>query len=192
MIRNICDICLGLLILTVTFIAYFGHWGELGEYCCVSGITIGLVFIISFIHRIRSGRSFSDWVYIDCFVAALMIFIATLLLGLNLNGAFIFIHIIDPLLMLAYWAFFCDDSSKRHINVLTVLIFPVCYLILSLITLLSTGDCAFPASLVLTGHSIPVTIGLVIAVFMIFLILGCCYHFIGGLVKGRLRSKRAA
>lgn len=190
-IRGICDLVLGILILTVTVIAYFGHWGELGEYCCVSSITVGTVYLSSFIYHLKSGRFFSDWVYADCSVATLMILIATLALGLNLNDAFIFIHIIDPLLMLAYWAFFCDHSViKRKLPVLTVLVFPACYLVLSLITLSASGDCAFPASLVLTGHSPVISAGLVIAVLSLFLVLGICYHFLNRLIKEKLHSKK--
>ena len=69
----------------------------------------------------------------------MIIFIATLAMNLELYGAFIFIHIVDPILMFAYWAFFCDHSNmKKHLTVLTVLIFPVFYTILAKIIMTAT------------------------------------------------------
>ena len=189
-IRNICDLILGLLVLTVTFIGYYGQWEYLGEYCFISGIIIGLIFLSSFIYRIKTGKSFYVWVYACCSISTILIFIATLVLGLNLKGAFIFIHIVDPILILAYWIIFCDHTSlKSHKGIFTVLLWPAFYLILSEILVLINGNCAFPASLVLTEHSTLVTLGLVLAVLAAFLLFGCIYHFGNRLIRSKVLKK---
>ena len=186
-IRSICDLLMGMLVLTASVAGYAGHPDCMGEYCFVSGITTGIVFISSFIYRIRSGKSFSEWVYAACSVITMMILIATMILGLKLSGAFIFIHLIDPLLMFAYWAYFCDhNKTKKIINVLTVLIFPVFYTVLSGALMKITGNCPFPASLVLTGHTPPVTAGIVAGVYMLFLLLGCGYYFGNKSIRSKL------
>ncbi|MBO4319064.1 MAG: hypothetical protein J5857_01175 [Treponema sp.] len=189
-IRNISDLVLGLLVLTVTIIGYYGQWEYIGEYCFISGIIIGIIFLSSFIYRVKTGKSFYVWVYACCSISTILIFIATLVLGLNLNGAFIFIHIVDPILILTYWIFFCDHTGiKNNRSIFTVLLWPVFYLILSEVILLVTGSCAFPASLVLTEHSPIVTIGLVLAVLTLFLLFGCIYHFGNRFIRSKVLKK---
>ena len=188
-IRSIFDLCLGLLILIATVCAYFGHWDNLGEYCCISGITTGTIFTASFFYRRKSGKFFPEWIYINCSVATIIILIATIGLGLNLNGAFIFIHIIDPLLMFLYWAIFCEHESRIR-TLPTVLVFPVVYTLLSGTILMITGDCPFPASLVLTGHTPVVTALLVIAVYALLLLVASVYYYGAWLKRRRLQASQ--
>lgn len=189
-IRKVCDLVLGLIVLTATFMGYYGQWEYLGEYCFISGIIIGIIFLSSFIYRIKTGKSFCVWVYACCSVSTILIFIATLVLGLNLNGAFIFIHIVDPILILAYWIFFCDHTGLRsRKGIFAVLLWPSFYLMLSEVMLQVTGRCAFPASLILTEHSPLVTVGLVLAVLAVFLLFGCIYHFGNRLIRSKVLKK---
>ncbi len=182
--RNICDLCLGMLILAVTA---WGYKGRLcGNYCCVSGIVLGAAYITSFIYHRSTGKFLPAWLYADCSVSSMIIFIATLVMHLELYGAFIFIHIVDPMLMFAYWAFFCDHREmKSHLPVLTVAIFPVIYTVLAKIILMITGNCPFPASLILVGRTPALSAGIMLAVYLLFIAMGYGYHFANRAVRRR-------
>ena len=187
--RSICEALLGAVILAATLGAYAGHFDCMGEYCFVSGITAVILFFSSAVYREKTGKSFPDWIYADCSVATLIITIATIALGLNLNGAFIFVHIADPVLIFAYWAYFCDHRDVKNKMILTTAVFPVLYTILAAVILKVTGNCPFPASMALMGHTLPVTVLCLLSVYLLFIAIGFAYHFANRAVRSKLVRK---
>lgn len=63
---------------------------------------MGLVLISSFIYYIKNGKYLPEWIYANCVVTTIIIFIAILIVKLSLKGAFWFIHVINPILLFVY------------------------------------------------------------------------------------------
>lgn len=189
-VRNICNLILGVLFIIATILGYYKDVSYMSEYCFISGITVGLILIVSFIYYIIRKKFLSEWVYANCVVATIIIFIATVIMGLSLEGAFWFIHIIDPILLFLYWCFFCDHNKiKNHLLIATNLIFPICYMIFAQIILAVTNKCPFPARLILVGNPWYVKIGIIVGLCLVFLLLGYGLHFLNRLINKKLKNK---
>ncbi len=140
---------IAVMCMVTAFLGYgfqFDHWGE---YCFISNMSVGILFLTSVIFRVSKGAFLSDVFYFDGMIVLLLIFVATLSIGLNLEGAFWFLHIINPVIVILYWFFFC--RHKRNVsgkNVLTALIFPLAYYAFTMILFALTGQCPFPISIV--------------------------------------------
>lgn len=185
-IQNVCNLALALLFLASTIVGYLPAPDCLGEYCFVSGMLIGLLFFASFIYFVRTKKHFAPWLYADCVVVTFVIFVATPMLKLQLQGAFWFIHIINPVLLFTYWVLFCNHNSVKSKSVIaTAAVFPLCYVLFSKIMLIITGNCPFPARLILVGVPFGFTICAIIAVCAVYLILGYALHFANKALKVR-------
>ena len=124
-------------------------------------------------------RFFPEWIYADCMITVFVIFLATIILRLNLDGAFIFIHIVNPILLFLYWAVFCNHNRiKKHLLIATCLVFPLVYLMIAKIVQLATGNCPFPARLIFEDTPLHLVIVYIVAVCLIFLLLSFILHFI--------------
>lgn len=113
-IRKICDLILGVLFILTTISGYYKDISYMSEYCFISGIIVGLIFIGSFICYIRKRKYFPEWIYADCVVTIMVILLATLKIKLSLEGAFWFIHVINPILLFMYWCIFCNHSKINN------------------------------------------------------------------------------
>lgn len=187
-IRNICNLILGILFITTTISGYYKDIGYMSEYCFISGIIVGLILIGSFIYYIKNKKHFPEWIYADCVVSTIVIFIATLIIKLSLEGAFWFIHIINPMLLFVYWCIFCDHNKINDPALIsTDLIFPICYLIFAQVILVMTNKCPFPANLILVGNSWYVIICCIIGICFAFLLLGYGLHFSNRFINQKVR-----
>ena len=177
-IRNICNIILGILFISTTILGYYKDISYMSEYCFISGIIVGLILISSFIYYIKKGKYFPEWIYANCVVTTIVIFIATLIIKLSLEGAFWFIHIINPILLFLYWCIFCNHNKiNNQLLISTNLIFPICYIIFAQAMFVVTNNCPFPAKIILVGNSWNVIIGYIIGICFVFLLLGYGLHF---------------
>lgn len=86
-IRNICDLTLGIIFIITTILGYYKDISYMSEYCFISGIIVGIIFISSFIYYIKNKKHFPVWIYSNCMISTLIIFIATIIIKLNLDGA---------------------------------------------------------------------------------------------------------
>ena len=152
-IRKYTDLVLSILFIGSAVLGYYDHIPCLGEYCFISGMVTGITFFASFLSQHKNGRPLSSFIYLACAADIFIIFVATIAMGLNLRGPFIFIHILDPLLILAYWIIFCDSRAVKRRYTLSVLAFPMAYMVFTLIVYLMSGDCPFPARLVYADNS---------------------------------------
>ena len=116
---------------------------------------------------------------VDIFV----IFIATVSIGLNLDGAFWFIHIINPIILMIYWFVFCDQRIMNWKGSLSVVIFPLLYMLFAYVLFKISGSCPFPASLIFMDYTgfIPVAILVVLAI--ILWLLGYILHMLNKLIR---------
>lgn len=183
-IQNIFNLVLGILYILTTILGYYKNISYMSEYCFVSGIIIGLIFIFSFIHYINKKEFLPVWIYANCVVAAVIIFIATIVLKLRLEGAFWFIHIINPILLFTYWLLFCNHNEiKNQLIITTNLVFPLCYVVFAEVVFIITNKCPFPAELILVGNSWYVIIAYLFGIGIILLMLGYSLHFTNRFIK---------
>lgn len=177
-IRNICDLILGVLFISTTISGYYKDISYMSEYCFISGIIVGLVLISSFICYIKNGKYLPEWIYANCVVTTIIIFIATLIIKLSLEGAFWFIHVINPILLFVYWCIFCNHNKiNNQLLISTNLVYPIFYIIFAKVIFTMTNKCPFPAKLILVGNPWYVVICYIIGICFTFLLLGYGLHF---------------
>ncbi|MCR5806236.1 MAG: hypothetical protein K6G68_04295 [Oscillospiraceae bacterium] len=152
-IRKYIDLVLSIMFIGSVILGYYDHIPCMGEYCFISGMATGIVFFASFLSQHRNGKPLPTAIYLACAANIFIIFAATAAMGLNLEGAFIVIHILDPLLILAYWFVFCDSRTVKRRYTLSVLAFPMAYMVFALILFMASGDCPFPARLIFVDSS---------------------------------------
>ncbi len=190
--KSIAELVLGILFITMSVLGYYKEPVHMWEYCFLSGITTGLVFIVSFFLGVLKGKAFPDWVFLACATDIMIILIATAAVGLNLEGAFWFIHIIDPILLLAFWLIFCDG---RKINKLlhygAILLFLLVYIAVSFVRLKITGQCAFPANMILNWTPQIISLPIIVGLSVLFTALGVALVFLNRLIhKKRNAAER--
>lgn len=127
-----------------------GDYIYLGEWCFLTGFLGGIFYLISFLLGLKD-KDLAEYLHLNVTLMLALIFIATLLLKLNLEGAYWILHIFGPLLVMFRFFAFCDCRKITHASVvLTTALFPLSYILLSFVLLRLTGGCPFPASMVLT------------------------------------------
>ena len=105
-----------------------------------------------------------------------LILIATIIMQLNVDEAFVFIHIVNPILILIYFFVFCDCSeNKKILSVITCITFPIFYILFALCVWQSSGQCPFPASLILVWDNVLIPIGIIFG--LCALIIGLSFGF---------------
>lgn len=187
-IRNIFDLILGVLFISTTISGYYKDISYMSEYCFISGIIVGLILIGSSICYIRKRKHFPEWIYADCVVTIMVILIATLIIKLSLEGAFWFIHVINPILLFVYWCIFCNHSKINNpLLISTNLVFPLFYIIFAKVIFIMTNKCPFPAKLILVGNPWYVVICYIIGICFVFLLLGYGLHFSNRFINQKVR-----
>lgn len=157
-LKCILDILLGILYLTSTLIGYLpafsaGAHIHFAEWCCITGIFGGIFYLASAVFEIRS-KTISEILHFNITLILILIFIATVAVRLELEGAFWFIHLFGPLLVLMRFFLFCDCTKiKTPYYVFTSIAFPIGYILFSICLLQATGKCPFPAKLILVQRS---------------------------------------
>lgn len=186
-IRNISNLILGILFISTTILGYYKDISYMSEYCFISGIIVGLILISSYIYYIKNKKYFPEWIYANCVVTTIVIFIATVIINLSLEGAFWFIHIINPILLFLYWVIFCNHNKiKNQLLVATNLIFPICYIVFAQVIFVITKKCPFPAELILVGNPWNIIICCIIVICLVFLSLGYGLHFTNKFINKKL------
>lgn len=187
-IRNICNLILGMLFVLTTILGYYKDVSYMSEYCFISGIIVGLILISSYVCN-KNKICFPEWIYANCVVTTIVIFIATIIVNLSLEGAFWFIHIINPVLLFLYWCIFCDHTKiKNQLLIATNLIYPICYIIFAQAIFSITKKCPFPAKLILVGNSWYIIAYYIIGICFVFLLLGYGLHFSNKFIRKILKK----
>lgn len=173
--KRITDLFLGMLYLVSTAAAYlpaisFGEPIHLAEWCCITGILGGVFFIFS------TFRKLPEILHLDMTLALILIFIATVAIRLNLEGAFWFIHLFGPIFVLTRFFLFCDCRKIQRTGlVLTCLIIPLAYILFAFLLLKTAGECPFPASMILKWDKAWIPWAIIAGLCM--LLLGIGYGF---------------
>ena len=182
-IRKYADLALSILFIASVLLGYCKDISHMSEYCFISGILVGITFFISFLWQQWQETPLPIYVYLACLVDIFVIFVATIAIGLNLEGAFWFIHIINPILIAVYWIIFCDQRTMNWKGTFSVIVFPLLYMLFAFGLYKLSGSCPFPASLIFMDYTglIPVVILVVLAI--ILWTLGYILHILNKLAR---------
>ncbi len=190
MIRSIYEFLLGISFILSISIGYLGNiisLYHLSDYCFISGMTVGIFFMISFFYRILKHKSLPKFLYFDCMTSIIAIFFSTVLLRLNLSGIFVLIHIVNPILLFVYWCIFCNHSLNcSNKIILTAAAFPLIYFIYTFILWKVMVILTFPVNLIIHQNSVLATFISIIYVLLLFIIMGGMLHFLNKIVYKRL------
>lgn len=182
-IRRYIDLALGFLFILSVILGYYKDVSHMSEYCFVSGLLAGVMFFASSFSQQRDGRPLNTCIYLSCMTDIFIIFIATVSIGLNLDGAFWFIHIINPILLVIYWFLFCDQRTVELKSTVSVVVFPLLYMLFAFVLFKMSGSCPFPASLIFMDHSGSVSLVLLAVLAVILWGLGCILHMLNRSVR---------
>ncbi len=184
MIKNIkaqaaVKLCIGLIMLMSVLLGYspipFSN-----EYTFLSNATECLIMLFSGILLLSKKK------HIPTFIDLCMVIMSLIMLGICLtnmsvfgfDGAFLFLHVINPVLLLLHWFFIIEKGKIRSpIYVLAVLVFPVAYMIYLFIFGYITGDYIYPVFDVNALGVLHVAI-FVSIVAVVFLALAFALYFI--------------
>ena len=182
--KIIFGIVLGVSFIVSVFVGYGKDIAFMGEYCFISGLMVGVVLVLSASFELNDKSSFTEWVFLACVTDIIVILIATLLMGLNLQGAFWFIHIINPGLLLVYWLLFysCKSIAKTW-QIIGVLVFPLAYMAFAFFLWKAIGNCPFPASLIFVDQTIGAVILYILGMSILLLGLGYGLCFLNKLAR---------
>ena len=152
-------------------------------------MVVGIFLIISFFYRLFKKKSLPTFLYFDCMINIIVIFFATIAIGLNLEGAFWFIHIINPVLLFFYWCIFCNHSSNcRNLTIMTDIAFPVLYFIYTFVMWKTISIKPFPVNLIFQNTLLQ-TILSAGFILLLFIILGYVFHFINKIIYKKIQNK---
>lgn len=124
-----CNLALGLLYIATTVWGYsiafpMKEYIHLAEWCCISGLLGGTFYLFAFIYEFVTKKKLNAIFYLNTAVVLSLILIATIIMQLNVDEAFVFIHIVNPILILIYFFVFCDCSENKKILSVNLHYFP--------------------------------------------------------------------
>ncbi len=128
------------LIFTSLF-TYREHLAEAYELTFLSSFSVGIFFIVCGIMLLMK-RHIPQIFYLCATILMLIVFFVCIAFSdqFQMNGGFAFLHIINPLLVLAYYLVFCDLSKTTVKSVPAVAVIPLLYLAVLLIFGSITGN----------------------------------------------------
>ena len=128
------------LVFTSLF-TYREHLAETYELTFLSSFAVGIFFIVADI-LLLLNKHIPQILYLCATILLLIVFFVCIAFSnhFQMNGGFVFLHIVNPLLVLAYYLIFCDLSKTTAKLVPTVAAIPLLYLAFVLIFGSITGN----------------------------------------------------
>ena len=188
-IRKYIDLTLSILFILSVILGYYKDVSHMSEYCFISGLLVGVAFFISFLHQQTHEKSLNACIYLACLVDIFIIFIATVSIGLNLDGVFWFIHIINPIILLVYWLLFCDQRLMSWKGTSSVVVFPLLYMLFAFVLFKISGSCPFPASLIFMDYTGFIPLVMIAVLAIILWVLGWILHMFNRFIRKILIRK---
>ncbi|MEG2813223.1 MAG: Pr6Pr family membrane protein, partial [Oscillospiraceae bacterium] len=105
---------------------------SIGQMTFISNFSVGCFFITASIIKIVTKKELPVILYLDCTMMLFLVFAVCMafISDMNFNGAFFLLHVTNPLIVLIIFMIFTDLSKlRKRCHILTVMIFPVVYLI---------------------------------------------------------------
>ncbi|MDE6667414.1 MAG: Pr6Pr family membrane protein [Clostridia bacterium] len=186
-ILKIIKICLSfaiafVLVFTALF-TYREHLAETYELTFLSSFIVGIFFIACSICFIFNKR-IPQILYLCATILLLIVFFVCIVFSnqFQMGGGFAFLHIVNPLLVLAYYLVFCDLSKTTVKLVPMVAAIPLLYLVFVLIFGSITGNYIYffmNYEKVGIGYSVIFIIGILVGIF----VLGFALYYLNRLIQ---------
>ena len=139
--------------------------------------------ITSYLHQQKHEEALHSCIYLACLVDIFIIFIATIFIGLNLDGAFWFIHIINPIILFIYWFMFCDQRIMNWKGTFSVVLFPLLYILFAFVLFKISGKCPFPTSLIFMDYTGFIPLVIIVVIAIVLWVLGYILHMLNRLIR---------
>ncbi len=132
---------LSLLLIISPLYAYRGNYTYIYELTFLSNFSTGIFMLIAGI-LLCLDKKVPQILFLDFSMLLLIVFGVTVSFSGNFNmtGDMLFLHVINPVLVIAYYFIFSDQTNTKKELVLTVLCMPVTYLIFAVIYGRITGN----------------------------------------------------
>ena len=145
MIKNIFKIIVGLFMIAVVLIGYIPQPEYLVELTCVSNMLGGLLLLLDGVLNITKKKAFPNAFYMNITVSILLVFLVCMgsLIGaykFNFNGAFFFMHVINPIVFVVYYIIFVNEQDRKVGYVLKAPIMIMAYVLFDYIHYQFTGE----------------------------------------------------
>ncbi len=114
--------------------SYRGDFEYVYELTYLSNLLTGLFLLVAGIFLLFN-KSVPQFLYLDFTILLLIVFgvCMAFVAEFNFEGGFVFLHIVNPLLMLAFFLFCANQSKVKRQYLFTVVAMPLVYLIFALI-----------------------------------------------------------
>lgn len=111
------------------------------ELTFLSNLSTGLFLLVVGILWL-CNKSVPQFLFLDFTILLLIVFGVCMAFAAEFNfaGGFAFLHIVNPLLMLAFYLFFSNQSRVKWQFLFTILAMPIVYIIFALIFGATTGN----------------------------------------------------
>lgn len=146
-IKYMIYICMGIMMLVTTGIAYLPGIVANGMYefelTFLSNALTGLAFLTGGILGLVRKRELPRILYLNTTVLLALVFLTCMafLSEMNFSGAFIFLHVINPILAILVFVILTPDGSPlKRIEILSTLFFPIIYLVYAITYGLLSGN----------------------------------------------------
>lgn len=178
MIKNTVKIAVGLVMLVSVLIGYIPQPEYSVELTCVSNTLGGLLLITDGLLNVTKKKNVPNALYLNVAAAIFTVFLVCMgsLTGayqFNFEGAFFFMHVINPVAFTACYIFFVNEQERKLRFVLTAPVMTMAYLLFDYIRSRFTGSFVYgfisPGELTLPYA---VVAGIVIVAFLCLLSLG--------------------
>jgi hypothetical protein len=145
MIKNSIKMGAGFLMIIVVLIGYLPQPEYLVELTCVSNTIGGFILITDGILNITKKKIYFNFFYLNVAVSILTVFLVCMgsftgAYRFNFNGAFFFMHVINPIAFVVCYMIFVDERERKIKAVLTAPIMTMAYLLFDYIRCRFTGE----------------------------------------------------
>lgn len=118
-IKGYISIALGILFCGSVVVGYMPIPEYAIELTCISNTCIGILLFLTGINLITKEKFFISIIYHMWLVTILFVCLVSCVGHFNFNGAFFFLHLVNPLIFFTYYIFFIDDSKEMKRILLT-------------------------------------------------------------------------
>ena len=142
LLRPIITVVLSLLFISTVLYGYWGQFEYMYELTFLSNLITGIFLLVVAVLQFK-GKKVPQILYLNFTTILLLVFIVCMAFinDFKFSGAFIFLHVLNPIFLLVYYFVFCNmNDTKRVISVLSVTIMPLLYLIFAVVYGQVTGN----------------------------------------------------
>lgn len=121
--------------------SYYGNYQYAYQLTCLSNLLSGLFLLVVGILWL-CNKQIPQILFLDFTVLLLIVFgvCMAFVSNFNFDGGLAFLHVVNPLLMLAFYLFLSNQINEKWQLLFTVLAMPIAYMIFALIFGAVTGN----------------------------------------------------